>query len=162
MIHYLIHVHHVKTRELLDSIKRELAELLKNGRYSPTFTLVQELFQKVDADLRNHMLEEEKTIFPYLIYSERALKKGSAAEHLLQKDKKFTDSVRDILFEHRFMDRGFHEIEKLVFLFGQTGGPMPVEPLTQALRELKRDNEKHVRLENHFLLKRAAQLNLMD
>ncbi len=162
VIHYLLRVHHVKTRLMLDNIELALAQLTKGISGSSKLDLVREMFLRVDKELRNHMLEEEKTVFPYLVYAERELAKGTAVEKIPQKEKSFSDSIRNILFEHRFMDKGFHEIEKLVLLFKEDRTLASLEPLDKALNELKKDNQKHVHLENNILLKRTAQLGLMD
>ena len=162
LIRYLVHVHHVKTLLLLDIIDRELSKLLNKNQEALRLGVVRDIFVKVNGESRRHMLEEEKMIFPYLVYAERVLARGEVLAEKAPKEKSFSDSIRNILFEHRFMDRGFAEIEKLVYLFRDDSGGKIMDPLVEALIELKKVNEKHVQLENEVLLKRAAQLGLMD
>ena len=162
LIRYIIPVHHIKTCLLLDSIDRVLGRLVDRNLEPQRLGVVRDIFMNVNGELRHHMLEEETTIFPYLVYAERALAGKGASENLVKKGKSFADSMRNILFEHRFMDKGFLEMEKLVFLFWDDSGAKEMDPLVEALEELKKDNMKHIYLENNFLLKRAALLGLID
>ena len=161
VICFIVHSHHVNTRRLLDRIGVALDGIMKKEGNSK-WGVVRDLFARVDVELRDHMLEEEKVIFPYLIYAERAMAQGSTALELIQRDKRFSESIRNILFEHRFMDRGFTEIEKLVYLFQAEDLRHGPGDLDAALKELKSDNEMHIRLENNNLLKRTALLGLME
>jgi regulator of cell morphogenesis and NO signaling len=162
LIHYIIHIHHVKTRSLLDGMEVELAKSMKGEPAPSKLALVRDLFLQFAAKLQAHMLEEEKIVFPYLIHAERALKKGAEASNVVPKDKDFSNSIRDILFEHRFMDRGFNEMEKLVYLFNETEGGRPLKSMAEKLKILEKENQKHIHLENNILLKRATQLGLME
>ena len=162
LIHYIVHIHHVKTRSLLDDMEGELAKLMKGEREPSKLAVIRDLFLQFAVKLQDHMLEEEKVVFPYLIYAERALKNGAEASNIAPKDKVFSNSIRDILFEHRFMDRGFNEMEKLVYLFNETEGGKPLKSMAEKLKVLEKENQKHIHLENNILLKRGTQLGLME
>ncbi len=162
LIHYIIHVHHVKTRALLDDIGRELALLRDSHKERERLDVLRNLFQEIDDELRDHMLDEEKVIFPYLIYAERALEKGEVIGDVLQMNKGFSDSIREILFEHRFMDRGFQEMDKLMYLINDESAGDSLKALAKAVEALIQDNEKHIQLENNKLFRRSAQLGLME
>ncbi len=162
LIHYIVQVHHTKARSLLDDIVREL-DLSRETKQEPgRLQVLRNLFLEFEAELRNHLLEEEETIFLYLIHTERALEKGQAPGNLAPMEKGFSNSIREILFEHRFMDRGFEQIEKLMHLINDEASAVSLKNLVEALSALKKDNEKHVHLENRKLFGRSAQLGLMD
>jgi regulator of cell morphogenesis and NO signaling len=162
LIHYIVHVHHVRTRLALDNIERALARLSK-GQVEPSeLSMVRTLFLKLDSELREHLREEEELVFPYLIKAERALKKGEPVEKISQNSDGFSDPIREVLFEHGMMDREFKEIQKLIFLFKKAGDGGPFEPLAETFGELEKDNKKHIHLENNILLKKASQLGFLD
>jgi len=159
LIRYIVHVHHVKTHSLLDNFENALVELVSKNPDSPNLGIIRDLFLSFAKSFRIHMLDEEKLIFPYLIYAERELERGATVETLVRKDRGFSDTIRNILFEHRFMDKEFHEIEELVALLESDHS---LASLDKELKKLKEDHQKHSHLENQFLLKRTAQLGLMD
>jgi len=162
LIHHILQVHHVNTRSLLNSIRKELSHLFLTGAEPNRIKTIQDLFQDFSSKLEAHMLEEEREIFPYLIFAERAIKKSGDVSTTLPEDNGFSHSIHDVLFEHRFMDRGFLEMEKLVNVFNENDDRNNLNFLSHKLKELEKDNQKHIHLENDFLLKRAALLRLMD
>jgi iron-sulfur cluster repair di-iron protein len=162
IVHHIIRAHHVKTRTLLKKIDEEITQLSMQESGHSKMEVIRKLFEDFDAKLEAHMLEEEREVFPFLIYAERALKKGADATVVIPSNDNFTDSIREILFDHRFMDRGFNEMQKLVFLFNESNGKKRLDILSEALKELSDDNQKHVHLENDILLKKAAQIGLME
>lgn len=162
LIHYIVRVHHVRTRVALDDIERALAKLSINEAEPSELGIVRTLLLKLDSELREHLREEEEQVFPYLIKAERAFKKGEPVEKITQKSEGFSNPIREVLFEHGMMDREFKEITKLLFLFKQAGDGGPFEPVAEAFAELEKDNQKHIHLENNILLKRAAQQGLLN
>lgn len=162
IIHYIIHIHHVNTRFLLERMEKEIDRSIMQEHGHSGMQVVQKNFMEFAVKLEAHMREEEKEIFPFLIFAEGVLKKGIELSKVLPPSRAFQDSVRDVLFEHRFMDRGFEQMEKLVGLFQQNGLQKGLDVIERAMKELEKDNQKHIHLENDFLLKKAALLGLMD
>jgi regulator of cell morphogenesis and NO signaling len=160
LIHYLVQVHHTKTRLELDHIEKELAGLNEGNKEPAELGVIRTLFLKLDDEFREHLQAEEELVFPYLIRAERAMQRGEQAVKTFQNFNSFSNPIRDILFEHGMMDREFKQIEKLTFLFFQENGGEHFRNLVLAFKELEKDNEKHIRLENNILLKRAVQLGL--
>jgi len=162
LVQYIVCVHHTKTRLALDRIERIFSKLSMGDDESSELGLVRSLFLKLDSELRDHLRLEEITIFPFLIKAERALKKGEPVEKMSRNIEGGSNPIREVLFEHGMMDREFKEIEKLVFLFKENGNGEYFGLLAQVFGELGRDNQKHIHLENNILLKRAAQMGLLN
>jgi regulator of cell morphogenesis and NO signaling len=163
LIDYIVHVHHVNTRLKLDHIEGILAKWSRDSQSPSKMGVVQGLFIKLDADLREHLNEEEERVFPYLIRAERSAAKGEPFPPLPEIFGDFNNSLRALLFEHAMMDREFKEISKLICLFGAGDRQWKSigSSLELAFLELERDNQKHIHLENNILLKRAAQQGLL-
>jgi iron-sulfur cluster repair di-iron protein len=161
LIYYIVHTHHVKTRRELDNIESFFANGPAPDDQPSELSLIRTLFLKLDAELREHLKEEEEKVFPYLIRAERTMKPGMPGQKAFPNPDGFSNPIRNILFEHGMMDREFKEIEKLLFQFNPGDGGF-FAPLIESIGELAKDNQRHIHLENNILLKRASQLGLLD
>ncbi len=164
LIVYIVGVHHVYTRGQLNRIEEMLDALTaKKGKSNPELIAVRRLFLKMAEDLRVHLLREEETVFPYLIQAERAVQRNEPIPRPFTGYNSFTHPIRALLFEHGMMDREWRDIVQLTHHFEPPASQRKMlRPLYEAMKELEKDDEKHIHLENNILLKKATQMGLLD
>jgi regulator of cell morphogenesis and NO signaling len=154
LMDYIIRTHHVFTRLKLDEAERVLASLSKEKGLIPEFDLIRNLFIRLDHELREHLAEEEESVFPFLRAAEKD-PRGAERDWKGPRGRgNFRASARKVLLEHGMMDCEFKEIEKLICLFNiGNPGRQTFRRLAQVFQELKEDNKQHVHLESDILLK---------
>lgn len=154
---YIVNVHHVYTRQALETITL-LADKVANrhGGNHEEVLAVHRLFNELQDELTPHMLKEEQVLFPYVeqleIVSDAHARPQSCFGTI-------QNPIRVMLMEHETAG------EKLVQLRGVTNGyALPKDAclsfraLYERLEELEGDLHRHIHLENNVLFPRALQL----
>jgi regulator of cell morphogenesis and NO signaling len=161
---HIVKTHHAYTRQQFDRIEKMLDELIGKGGFPHTdLETVRYLFRHMSADQRDHMLEEEEVVFPYLAEVERDLQRGRPIPHPFQGYSPSTHPLRVLMSDHGMMGREWRKIEDLTHEFTPPAGAGPeLQELYKAIRELEKDNQKHIHLENNILFHRAEQLGLLS
>jgi regulator of cell morphogenesis and NO signaling len=164
LIDYVVNVHHAYTRAQLDQIEKMLARLLvEKGSQNPKLLAVNHLFLKMAEELKDHLREEEEVVFPYLIQAERAMERKEPVPKPFAGYSIVNHPIRVLLFEHGMMDREWREIgEQTGHFLAPLEDRQLLQPLYEAMKELEKDNRKHVHLENNILLKRAVEMGLLE
>lgn len=118
LIVYIVGVHHRYTRSQLSRIEEMMDALTtQRGKSNSELIAAKRLFLKLAEDLRNHMLQEEEVVFPYLIQAERAKERNEPVPRPFTGYNSFTHPIRAMLFEHGMMDREWRDIVRLTHHF---------------------------------------------
>jgi len=117
------------------------------------------LFDRIAADLKGHLREEEDNFFPAVKRLETARKSGTPQD---ESDCRTVDQDLDQLFrEHQDVGDAVHEIRRLTNDYAVPRDACNTYALTyRLLKEFEDDLHKHVHLENNVLFPRAAELSL--
>lgn len=164
IIEYIVEVHHTYTKQQLDMIEELLDELMESADLpTPGIADLRGQFREMAQNWREHLLEEEKVVFPYLIEVEEAIEKGRAIPRSFQNLNSQTHPIRILQEENGIMARQWAKIRQLTNDFD----PPPdaagdIKTLYHAFRELEQDNRRHMHLENNLLFQKAKQLGLLN
>lgn len=164
LVDHILRVHHVYTRDQLDKIDRMLLEMLSmDSERSPKLSAIQRVFSQFSQETRDHMLQEEEVVFPYLVAVERAGKDGERLPNPFRGYNLLTHPLRILMSDHGLMGKEWQEIEELTdgFLLPPKAGRR-LRELYGALQELEKDNRQHMHLENNVLFHRAIAMGLLD
>ncbi len=161
---HIVKTHHVYTRQQMDRIEKMLEDLAGvDGNRSQALEMVREIFLKMSKDLRDHMVEEEEVVFPYLVEGERNIQRGRPIRRLFEGYTSYTHPLRILQSEHGMMGREWKTILELTQdLQPPHGASQALTDLYKAFEELLKDNKKHIHLENNILFHRAEQLGLLN
>jgi regulator of cell morphogenesis and NO signaling len=128
-----------------------------HGANHPELLQIQSEFQKLDADLRPHMMKEEQILFPYIKRLEQAALTNAPApfapfgsvRNPIAVMMREHDAAGDILKTIRELSSNFATPEGACFSYNT---------LYRALEELEMDLHQHIHLENNILFPRAAEI----
>lgn len=164
LVDYIVKNHHVYTRRQLDVIEKLMGDLEKpDFDQNPELAWVRRFFTKWSREMRDHLLEEEELVFPYLVEVERDLQRNKPIPHPFKGYNSSTHPIRILQSEHGMMGLEWKKIRELTRDFvPHSGASRAVQDLYQAFRELIKDKQKHIHLENNILFHRAEQLGLLS
>lgn len=155
LIDHILTNHHAYVRAALPSIGRQLAKLVEvHGHRHPELTRIAASFDQMSRDLLQHMMKEERVLFPYI--RELASNRGVFARSPFGTVE---NPIRMMEREHREAGDELRLIRELT-----NGYVPPADGCTTyrvcfaQLVEFERDLHRHVHLENNVLFPTAIEL----
>src|SRR5262245_59392662 len=158
LIDHIESVHHRYVRAALPRISGYLARLIQahDGRH-PELRLVAASFQRLGADLEQHLLKEEQVLFPYV---RDLVAHGDRPGSLFMSPFGTVENpIRMMEREHREAGDELRMIRELTGNFtAPRDGCTTYKVCLDELREFERDLHRHVHLENNVLFPQAIAL----
>ena len=154
LIDHIVGKHHSYLRTELPEIERKINKVLEahRERHGATIAALREVFGGLDAELSEHMLKEERILFP-------VIQRMEATSRLAMPPGAIHQPIRVMEHEHASAGQALAEMRRL------TGGFTPPDDacntfrvLYRQLEELESDLHIHIHLENNILFPRAAEL----
>jgi regulator of cell morphogenesis and NO signaling len=141
---HIDHVHHTFVRQALPRLR----DLLAAESADPRIARIRPLVERLEAELMDHLLDEERTVF---IFARSA---GHAAP-----DPRLSAQINTMIQEH---DDSGHGLERIRHLTNDYAAA-PEDPqgycaVMEALRELDADMHRHVYEENNLLFPLALTI----
>ncbi len=157
VIRYLVFTHHEFTRNIMD----EIAELIQRAHKEitdplPELTTLGLIWKKYHDEMRQHLTDEERILFPWIEQSDAA---GRTPQEV---SRQYSGAIRQMLTEHKHHETEMDRIRMLADAISVSGGYVPVLALlSYKLRQLNRDLAEHMRIETGLLFPRilSAQGN---
>lgn len=155
---HIVEKHHTYCREGAARLEQLLSSVVRrHGERHPELRRVQALFRKMSNDLRQHLLKEERTLFPLIARLEEARSRQMAPPRF--PFGTIANPIRMMLFEH---DTGNRELEEIRKATSDYSFPADADEeyrgLLEGLRDFEQDMKDHVFLENEILFRRAIAL----
>lgn len=137
--------HHVYARELLDRLRPLLMRVVAaHGTRHPEYLELQLVFERLRAELLDHMAKEEQVLFPWL---RRLDGPGPLERHW-----SLHGPIACMMQDHVLVADAFQRIHQLTSDFAVPGDACPsVASLLAGLRDLEQDTRHHVHKENNVL-----------
>ncbi|HLM54569.1 MAG TPA: iron-sulfur cluster repair di-iron protein [Pyrinomonadaceae bacterium] len=158
LIDYILDTHHTFTRDEMQRLTA-LAEKVcsKHGANHPELLGVRSVFAGLCAELRPHMLKEERVLFPYIRQLEQAATAGArpapapfgTAANPICVMLREHDAAGDILREMRAAACDYAVPADACISF---------RTLYEALEAFEKDLHQHIHLENNVLFPRVLEL----
>jgi regulator of cell morphogenesis and NO signaling len=158
LTNYIVNRHHTFVRAELLRLKELLAKVCSvHSTHHPELFQIRDIFFRLQADLRDHMLKEERVLFPYIEKLETAVSSGEQAPKPAFGTVR--NPVRMMMQEHEEAGQALRSLREVSSNYQVPGdGCSSFRALYQALEEFERDLHQHVHLENNILFPRAAEL----
>lgn len=158
LVAYILETHHIFTRSEMARIEALSAKVINaHSTNHPELLKVENLFQRLCADLKPHMFKEEQILFPYIVAMEQAEANGQpfpfapfgTVRNPVWMMAKEHDAAGEILQELRRMTADY-----------QVPGDacMSYQTLYRALEGFEKDLHQHIHLENNVLFPKAVEL----
>lgn len=156
LIDHILTTHHAYIRSAVPTIGRYLAKLVDvHGSRHPELARIETAFDDLSRDLRQHLMKEERVLFPYI----RELASRSGPGPVQSPFGTIENPIRMMEREHREAGDEMRLIRELT-----NGYIPPADGCTTyrvclaELAQFERDLHRHVHLENNVLFPAAVQL----
>lgn len=156
LIDYIIETHHSYVKENLPVIEQHLEKVAtKHGVLFPEIRRIADLFSKVWQDLEQHLIKEERILFPRIKLMEGILTEGTAS-----KEKIFVQSPIDVMeAEHETVHQLLDEIKKLSNHYQAPSNACITFRLSfDELKLFEQDLHQQIHLENNILFPKALKM----
>jgi regulator of cell morphogenesis and NO signaling len=155
LIDHILTTHHAFIRSSLPTIARYLAKLVEvQGARHPELTRIATSFEHMGRDLLQHMMKEERVLFPYIL--ELA---ASKATPVLSPFGTIENPIRMMEREHREAGDEMRLIRELTNGYAPpTDGCATYRACFAELAAFERDLHRHVHLENNVLFPKSIAL----
>lgn len=158
LMDYIVNKHHVFTREEMERLRALLAKVCSvHGENHTELLQVNDIFQKLCAELEPHMMKEERILFPYIAAMEGAA--SSSGPKPFPPFGTVRNPVRMMMYEHDAAGDLLREMRRLT---GDYTVPPDVcisyQTLYAALEAFEQDLHQHIHLENNLLFPRALEV----
>jgi len=158
LVNHIVNVHHSFVRDSIPKIKMHLEKV--NAQHGEKYSYLYEvksLFEKISIELENHMMKEEKVLFPlikYLIdtekFNERPKTQGYGS---------IKNPIRQMELEHDNAGNIMHTIRKITNNYSLPEDACTTFSLTyDELKYFEKDLHIHIHLENNILFPKAIEL----
>lgn len=155
---YILNTHHNYIRKYLPELRGYAAKVAKvHGGNHPELLPIHQLVEKVNEELSEHIVEEERELFPVVKKISQA--KNSQGQYVKNGAKSFAALVQEAEKEHDSVGKAFAEIRSLSKNFA-----LPEDACTsykllyKMLDEFEGDLHTHIHLENNILFPKAVEL----
>jgi regulator of cell morphogenesis and NO signaling len=157
LLEHIVGVHHTYVREALPLIAGYLARLVSvHGGRHPELAAVAESFDQAAAGLMQHMLKEERVLFPYIA------ELGSRPAACGRRPSPFgsvENPIRMMEREHRDAADEMRTIRELTANYSTPADGCTTYAVCMAeLKRFEDDLHRHVHLENNVLFPHAVRL----
>jgi regulator of cell morphogenesis and NO signaling len=154
LIGHIVGKHHNYLRSELPEIERKIDKILAahGERHGDTLSALREVFRGLKAELSEHMMKEERILFPMIRNMEisaRLTMPAGAIQH----------PIRVMEHEHASAGQALAEMRRLTNDFSPPDDACNTfRVLYRQTEELESDLHIHIHLENNILFPRAAEL----
>ena len=158
LIAYILEAHHIFTRSEMARIEALSAKVINaHSANHPELHTVENLFQRLCADLKPHMFKEEQVLFPYIVSMEQAKAAGhpgpfapfGTVKNPIRMMSMEHDTAGEILRELRAATADYQVPDDACISY---------QALYRALEGFEKDLHQHIHLENNILFPRAIVL----
>lgn len=155
---YVINTHHGYCRKYLPEIKAYALKVASvHGGHHPELHEIKDLAIEVYEDLMEHMVEEEKQVFPVVKQIVAAKNNGTALN--ISGSKTFAQMVEDMESDHDHVGRAMEKIRELSKDYTvPADGCASYSLLFKMLEEFESDLFIHIHLENNIMFPKAVEM----
>ncbi|MDI1240741.1 MAG: iron-sulfur cluster repair di-iron protein [bacterium] len=155
---HIVREHHVFTRDENERITKLLEKVCSvHGDNHPDLFEIQKIFGRMRLELENHMLKEERMLFPYISLMESSIRFGQPVPPAPFGSTQ--NPIKVMLGEHDVAAEQLREMRRLSGDF-----TLPADACTsyrtlyQAMEGLEKDLHEHIHLENNLLFPKAIEM----
>ena len=158
LIDHIVAVHHAYVRQAMPEIDRHLRKLVEvHGPRHPELAGVAEVFDAMCAEMAQHMMKEERVLFPYIRDLVELDRRGCS--QVQSPFGSVENPIRMMEREHQDAAGALQTIRRLTGDYSvPPDGCATYEVAMAELARFERDLHRHVHLENNVLFPKAVKL----
>lgn len=155
---YIVRIHHVFTRSENERITALLEKVCSvHGRNHAELFDIRKIFGALRLEIENHLLKEERMLFPFIALMESSLNFGQPVPPAPFGSTR--NPVKVMVEEHDAAGEHLRKIRKLSNHFAAPEDAcITYKTLYNALEEFEKDLHQHIHLENNILFPKAIEM----
>jgi len=155
---YIVNTHHAYLNEEMGPIASYVHKIVDvHGKNHPELIKIATIFDKITSDMKGHLREEEKLLFPAIKRVETDKKNGSPSTPM--DGEVIKASLEKLYHEHEEIGDAVHEIRRLANDYAIPEDACNTFTLTyRKLKAFEDDLHRHIHLENNILFLKAEQI----
>jgi len=156
---YIVNTHHTYVRESIVLLNDYATKVVRvHGAHHPVLHEIKALYDQVAADLSQHMLKEERILFPYIKRMEEAKLNGADTPEL--PFGRIENPINMMHAEHELAGDLLKQIADLTMHYTPPEWACNTfKALYAKLQEFEEDLHIHVHLENNILFPKAIDMD---
>lgn len=158
LIDYILRKHHVFVRDECERLTALLEKVCNaHGENHPEVIKIKDVFATLSDDLTQHMMKEERILFPYINFMESSLANNQGLPFAPFGTTR--NPIAMMSREHDIAGELLREMRTLSNDYAVPGDVcMSYTMLYTALEEFEKDLHQHIHLENNILFPRAIEM----
>jgi regulator of cell morphogenesis and NO signaling len=158
LISYIINNHHSYVNRMLPVISAHVQKVAsKHGENHPETKWIAEIFDSINVEMKNHMMKEERILFPHII-RHVGLSNNGMEEHMPYFGT-IKNPIAMMEAEHQSAGDGMVKIRELTNNYTLPTDACETYKISfKELKEFEEDLHRHVHLENNILFPKAISL----
>lgn len=154
---YITNTHHSYVRKYLPEMVAYATKIASvHGGRHPELLEIKNLVNEIDEELTEHMIEEEKVLYPKI---KNIVTAKNSGQPLSPDGKDLGELVESLEKEHDFIGRAFDKIRALSANYALPEDACASYSLTfKMLQEFEDDLHIHIHLENNILFPKAVKM----
>lgn len=155
---YIVNTHHNYIRKYLPEMRGYALKVAQvHGAHHPELAPIQQLVEEINEELTDHMVSEEKVLFPLVKKIVQA--KNNSIMYDREENGSVASMVEEMEKEHDSVGRAHEEIRKLSNNFAIPDDACASYKLFyKMVEEFENDLHTHIHLENNILFPKAAEM----
>lgn len=163
LVKQIVEVHHAYLKTALPRLRSLTPTVLKahGAHHGDVLRQVQDLFNKLDAELSSHLMKEEQVLFPYIVALEAHVEKGAARPRAPFGSAR--NPIRQMEHEHESAGQALADLREVTFDYALPADACPTfKALYEELQRMEADLHEHIHLENNILFPRAIAAESLE
>jgi regulator of cell morphogenesis and NO signaling len=159
LVSHIITVHHGYMKAALPRLRSLVPTVLKahGTQHGDMLRQVQDVFNRLDAEISGHLMKEEQVLFPYIVTLDASVREKS---HRPQPPfGSARNPIRQMEHEHESAGSALAKLREVTHDYALPSDACPTfTAMYQELQRMEADLHQHIHLENNILFPRAIEL----
>jgi regulator of cell morphogenesis and NO signaling len=159
LVNHIVEVHHGYMKTALPRLRSLVPTVLKahGAHHGDVLRQVQDLFKALDEELSNHLMKEERVLFPVIEMLEMSHRKGTPKSP--PPFGSVRNPIRQMEQEHESAGAALAKLREVTHDYALPSDACPTfRAMYEELQRMEADLHQHIHLENNILFPRAIEL----
>lgn len=159
LVNHIVEVHHGYLKTALPRLESMVPKVLNAHRsqHGEMLEQVSEVFHALNAELSNHLMKEERVLFPYIVALEAHVRHGASEPYAPFGSAR--NPIRQMEHEHQIAGEALAKLRAVTRDYAlPPDACQTFQAVYEELERLEGDLHQHIHLENNILFPRAVEL----
>jgi len=159
LVNHIVETHHGYMKTALPRLRSLVPTVLKahEADHGDVLRQVQDLFNALDEELSNHLMKEERVLFPYIMAVDAHVREGTPIPQAGFGSA--SNPIGQMEHEHESAGQALAKLREATFDYALPADACPTfTAMYEELQRMEADLHQHIHLENNILFPRTIEL----